>query len=126
MKNPYVNYYVNQAGTGNVSFSGVRYQRGNGFLGRWFGKALTKLLPVLKYVGKQGLKTAINVGSDVLAGETLKESGSKRIKETAKEVLEDGVKKIESLQSGSGKRSKTRNQNLKQKSKKKPKKVKLF
>ncbi len=68
MTNEYIDYYLNQSGTGISGFSGLRYQKG---LMESFFKFIR---PVLAYFTKQGIKTAANIGSDLLEGESLKTS----------------------------------------------------
>jgi len=45
--NPYINYYVNQAGSGIGGFQGVRFQRGQGWFGNLFKNAILPLLNIL-------------------------------------------------------------------------------
>ena|SRR5882757_4008774 len=85
MDNPYSEYYIKQAGSGISVYSGHRYQSGNGF----FGKILKYLKPALKYIGRKGLNTMTNIGSDFLNGENIVEAGQKQLVNTAKDVLTD-------------------------------------
>jgi hypothetical protein len=71
--NPYLNYYVSQAGSGigNV-YSGVSYQRGFGigsFLGGLFRTAIPLLSRAGKYLGSELLKTTGHIVTDI-AGNT--------------------------------------------------------
>jgi hypothetical protein len=61
MTNEYVEYYLNQSGSGVSGFSGLRYQKGNSWKG--FFKFIR---PVLAYFTKQGIKTAAIIGADLL------------------------------------------------------------
>jgi len=97
--NPYVDYYANQAGSGIAGFSGLKFQRGNGFFLRLFNK----IKPALTYIAKKGLNTATNIGQDLLEGESLKKSAKKRLKETGKVVAKDTFDSL-NVQKGSGKR----------------------
>src|SRR5256885_13950463 len=103
-------YYVNQAGSGIGGFAGVRYQRGDGFLGRlWTGgilpiikKALPLFSDIGKQVGKRALSTGLDIAQDVLDEEdvnmaTLKESAKKRLKQGAKAAGKDTIAHIRSL-----------------------------
>lgn len=103
-------YYVNQAGSGISGFAGVRYQRGDGFLGRlWTGgilpiikKALPLFSDIGKQVGKRALSTGLDIAQDVLDEEdinmaTIKESAKKRLKQGAKAAGKDTIAHIRSL-----------------------------
>src|SRR6266699_2956783 len=105
MSNPYLNYYVTQAGDGLSFFSGSRYQRGRGigsFLARLFR---TALLPAIKstgkYLGKQALHTGVDIAQDVLGGAPLKEATLARISDAGDRVIGAAKKK---LQTGSGRK----------------------
>jgi hypothetical protein len=120
----YVDYYVNQAGSGIAAYSGTRYQKGNGF----FGRIITSLIPVLKSAGKffakKALKTGVNIGSDLLGGENFKISVKKRLKSTGLELAEDALDRIRNMkQSGEG--MKRRKKSQKNNSKKVSRKRKL-
>lgn len=100
--NPYTNYYVNQAGSGLTGFSGIRYQHGHGFFGKFFS---TALLPVLKYFGKQALGTGVNVAEDLLDGKNFKDSMKTRAIETCKNVTRAAINRGRSyIQKETGKR----------------------
>ena len=89
----YIDHYTDIArrghyGFGISGFSGVnRYQRGHGFFGNIFRKAITHLVPTLKFIGKHALNTGANIASDVLVNK-------RNLKEAAKEHLEVGVKEL--------------------------------
>jgi len=102
--NPYIDYYVNQSGSGIRGFSGIRYQRGSGWFSRLFSSAI---LPALKYLGKQSMKTGLNVAEDVLEGKNFKKAIKARTIETGKETAQKGIQKGKDyLQRGRGKRRK--------------------
>src|SRR5437870_11061690 len=103
-------YYVNQAGSGISGFAGIRYQRGDGFLGRlWSGgilpiikKALPLFSDIGKQVGKRALSTGLDIAQDVLDEEdvnmaTIKESAKKRLKQGATAAGKDTIAHIRSL-----------------------------
>ena len=74
-KKLYEEYYLNQTGRGMATFAGARYQRGHG-LGNML-RSLTKFaLPFLKKgakaVGKQAMKTGMNIAQDVMLGQNIK------------------------------------------------------
>lgn len=110
-----VEYYLNQAGTGFAPFSGlryqkgngfspytgVRYQRGNGFLGRLW-KGIT--LPLLKYIGRQGIEAAGNIVREVSENPSdVKDVIKKEAKRLAGKAIEDGGKRLSTyVQTGKG------------------------
>ena len=90
--NPYIQYYANQAGNGLGSFEGIRYQRGKGF----FGSMLKNVgIPLLKYLGKQVLRTGVDVAGDVISGEPIKEALKTRSKTKIQEIAGDAAKRAE-------------------------------
>ena len=100
-KMDYNNYYTQQAKENIPIFRGSTYQRGHGFgdvfkkLFRWIVpivKANAK--PIVKRVGRAAVKTAVNIASDALDGQDIKESAKKRIIETINKKSEqtgDGI-----------------------------------
>lgn len=100
-------YYSHQAGSGysdiNV-YRGIPYQHGTG-IGRLFAKFA---LPIAKYLGRQLLKTGVEVGGDVLSDQPLKKSLKARAKERAKAVAKDTFMKAGQLLEGSGRRRRKR------------------
>jgi len=100
--NPYINYYVNQAGSGIGGFQGVRFQRGQGWFGNLFKNAI---LPLLKYIGPKIIKTGASVATDAIAGENVLQSLKTHGKATAKDIAGDvGERAARFVQTGSGKR----------------------
>ena len=91
-------YYTRQAGTGIAGYSGVRYQKGNGFFGRLITGAV---LPVLRYLGRQALKTGANVAQDVLDGQEFNKAVKTNLNTSAREVAYEGVRKLKEM-TGSG------------------------
>jgi hypothetical protein len=100
MENPYMSYYVDQAGSGYAAYSGARYQNGNGFL----GKILKKFKPALRYIGRQGLKTVSSIGRDLLNGENFIESAKANFTNTGKNILSDAIDRADKYveQNGNG------------------------
>jgi hypothetical protein len=88
--NPYAQYYVNQAGTGIGSFEGIRFQRGNGFFGSIFKNTA---LPLLSYLGKQFLRTGVDVAGDVINGEPIKEALKIRSKRKLRDIAGDAARR---------------------------------
>jgi len=102
MSNSYINYYLNQAGSGLSAFEGVRYQRGNGFFGRLLSGAI---LPALRFLGRKALSTGVDVGMDALEGNNIKESIKRRSKKAAKDVASAALNRAQRyVQTGRGKR----------------------
>ena len=79
-------YYVQQVGNGG-SFSGARSQIGSGF-GSFFSGLFRKAAPYLKRIGSQVLRSGARLASDVLGGESLKESARMRAREGINEYLD--------------------------------------
>uniref|UniRef100_A0A158P4R4 Uncharacterized protein n=1 Tax=Tetranychus urticae TaxID=32264 RepID=A0A158P4R4_TETUR len=99
----FTSHYRTQAGQGfediNV-FRGQPYQRGYG-IGSFFKRYG---IPVLKFFGKELLKTGMNVGQDVLDNKNIKQSLVDRGKEGIRTAAKRGLMEIsqEFDQSGSG------------------------
>jgi len=104
--NPYINYYVNQAGSGIGGFQGVRFQGGQGFFGNVFKSAI---LPLLRYFGKQALTTGVDVAKDALSGENVLDSIKTRGKRTMKNIASDAAARATRYaQTGTGRRGRKR------------------
>lgn len=88
--NPYETYYLNQAGSGMATYTGVRYQKRNGFFGRLISGFA---MPLLKYFGKRGLEAAGNVVSEIKQNPDMKMKDI--LKSTAKrslsQITDDGA-----------------------------------
>lgn len=87
----YENYYLNQAGGGNLSFfAGPRYQKGSG-LGQIFSGLIRGALPLLKSGGKalarSALKTGTQIASDILEGDRVSEAVKRRTGEAVGEFV---------------------------------------
>lgn len=101
-------YYMQQSGSGMAAYSGVRYQRGFGFMGRlWRGAFLPIIQKVLPYLGKTALNTGIDIVNDLSSGENFKESVKRRVKETGENIEQKAMAKIRQM-TGSGKRRRRR------------------
>ena len=116
----YESYYKNQIE--NPVFKGAIYQRGHGF-GDVFKKFFRWIVPIVKQhagpiastVGKEALKSAINIANDSLEGKNFTTSSKERFKES----LNNLSNKI-----GSGKKRKRKTKILTLRPKKVYKKVK--
>jgi len=85
--------HVIKRGRGHVGhgvFVVRRYQQGHGFFGKIIKGAV---FPLLKYLGKQGIKTAYAIGEDAARNpkRTLKDIAKRQLLKTAINSAEDGV-----------------------------------
>ena len=78
-----------QLGHGLTGFEGLRFQKGHGL----WANILKFVKPAIRWIGKRLFEAGTGVASDVLAGETIKESASKRLKATAKQVVDKTAEK---------------------------------
>ena len=108
------NHYQHQAGKGfsDISvFQGVPYQRGYGIgsVFRSFG------IPLLKFLGKQLVKTGVNIGTDYLSGRNFVPSVKDNAKKGIRTAASEGLDKLRNIidQSGSGIRKRKRRKVLK-------------
>ena len=101
-------YYQNQAG-GALSdiniFRGVPYQRGYGIgsIFKRFG------IPLLKFLGRNILKTGMAIGADVLANGNIKDIVKTRAKQGVKSTVKEGLAKASQMvdQVGTGRKRKS-------------------
>lgn len=120
----FTSHFKQQAGKGFddiTIYRGQPYQRGYGF-----GSIFRRIgIPILKFFGKELLKTGINVGKDVLDDKKFKEALKTRGKEGIRSAAKRGLSEIESAfdQQGSGFKSKKKKITRKRKQKKKKQKV---
>ena len=95
-KNIFEDYYTRQAGHGLPVFMGNRYQRGHG-LGNILGGLARMVVPVLKRGGqtllKEGLRTGADILGDVVAGESVKTSAKRRVKQTGSRLLNEALRR---------------------------------
>jgi hypothetical protein len=104
--NPYINYYVNQAGGGINGFQGVRFQKGKGFFGDLFRDSI---MPILRYLGKKAMDTGSGIFNDAVKGENILLSTKNRLKRTARDIAGDiGERATRYAQTGTGRRRKRR------------------
>lgn len=105
MENPYTQYYMNQAGSGIVSYSGHRYQSGKGF-----GKILKKLAPALKYIASKGWEAIRGIGGDIISGKHISDAGKNQLIRSAESILTDARDKVGEIkkQKGLGRKRKKR------------------
>ena len=89
-KKLYEEYYLNQTGRGMAAFTGARYQRGHG-LGNML-RSLTKFaLPFLKKgakaVGKQAMRTGMNIAQEVMLGQNIKKAAKRHLSQGLTELV---------------------------------------
>src|SRR5258708_3861897 len=88
--NPYSSYYINQACSGLPGFQGIRFQRGHGFFGRLFSNTLLPFFKeLLPAIGKRALPSGISLAQDIMAGENVKQSSLKRLREAGQNVADE-------------------------------------
>lgn len=114
----YQNCFDQQIGSGNAISSGINrvyvgsmYQRGHGigkFLGGLFRKAVPLLSRGAKAVGREAMRTGLNVLSDVAHAVHLKESVRKRVKESGGNLKRKVEEKFDTYMEGDGYNSKRR------------------
>lgn len=83
----YEDYYLNQSGNGMPIFQGARTQRGHGLgsvLSGLFRSAWPMIQTGAKALGKQVLKTGMQIAGDVVDGQNFKDATMKRIPEGIK------------------------------------------
>ena len=76
----YEQYYADQCGNGMNVFHGARGQRGHG-VGSVLSGLFRSALPMIKNIGKQALQTGLNVATDVVQGNSFKDSLRKHVPE---------------------------------------------
>ena len=90
----YHDYYLNQAGRGYPVYAGTRYQRGHG-LGSICGSLFKSAVPLLKRgaktLGREALKTGLNLASDVMEGQNVTQAAKSRLKSTGQKLLQKAM-----------------------------------
>lgn len=97
-------YYTNQAGSGIATFTGQRYQKGHGMLGRFFtGSVMPLLKKVLPFLGKQALSVGADFANEWNKGGNFKKAASKSLKRGGLSMAEQALSKFKDLaQEGEG------------------------
>ena len=90
----YHEYYLNQVGRGYPVYVGTRYQRGHG-LRSIFGSLFKSAVPLLKIgaktLGREALKTGLNLASDVMEGQNVTQAVKSRLKSTGQNLLQKAM-----------------------------------
>ena len=97
----YNQYYLKQVGSGISVYSGSRYQKGNGLL----GKIMKYLKPALKYISRQGLTATSELTKNLASGKSLRDAAQSQLYSTGESIMKDGLEKI-AKQKGGGVRRK--------------------
>lgn len=109
-------HYVQQTGNGLNFYRGEALQKGYGF-GSFFRTLFRAAVPLLKSgassVGKEILRSGLNVMSDVSQGNNFKESARKHIKAAGHVLTDKATKKIKNMIGSGHKKRNKRKSNLK-------------
>ena len=96
--NAYEKYYLNQVGGALPVFAGARIQKGHG-LGSMFRSLVRMAAPLLvkgaKAVGKQVLRSGVQVMNDVASGHNFRDSFKKHGRAGAHTLARKGIRKIQ-------------------------------
>lgn len=111
MNDPYVSYYLRQAGSGvGPIFKGSPLQRGHG-IGSFLSQIFRSVFPLLKSgakaVGKEALNAGFGVLRDSIDRKPLHESVKARMREAGGSLMTKAERKIDSMK-GSGYKCKKR------------------
>lgn len=104
-------YYTNQAGNGLPYYKGVSLQRGSG-LGGIFRSMFRMVLPLFKSgakaVGKQALRTGVDIANDYIQGKDLKNASKQRMKEATKILTDKAADKVKNMVGGHKRKRKSK------------------
>lgn len=108
----YEEYFNTQVGCGYSGgvgrvYMGSPYQRGHGGIGSFLAGIFRRVLPLLtrgaKAVGKEALRSGMNIVSDVTMKNTpIKESFRKRVRQSGEILKRKAEEKLDNLMEGSG------------------------
>ena len=107
----YDEYFNNQIGCGYSTGIGRvyigSYQRGHGGVGRFLAGLFRRVLPLLKSgaktLGKEAVRTGINVVNDVTTqNKPISEAFQNRIRESARNLKRKAEEKLDKMMQGSG------------------------
>lgn len=92
-------------GVGRV-FVGAPFQRGHGGIGSFLTGVFRRVLPLLtrgaRTIGKEALRTGMNIMSDVSANTPIRDSFRNRMRESGEKLKRKAEEKIDKLMEGSG------------------------
>jgi hypothetical protein len=103
--NPYVNYYVNQAGKGvGPVFTGAHHQHGHG-IGNFLSSLFRAVFPLVKSgakaIGKEAMDAGFGMLRDTINRKPLKQSMKERMRSAGDHLMTKAEQKIDEMQ-GSG------------------------
>lgn len=106
VNDPYLAYYRQQLGGGvSVVYKGSPYQRGHG-IGRFLGGLFRTITPLLssgvKTMGKEAIKSSVNVLKDVISSVPPEQAISSGVKMFTSNLKRKADDKIDRVMSGSG------------------------
>lgn len=93
----YENHYLQQVGNGLPVFRGARVQKGHGLgnvLGGLFRSAMPLLKKGVKSLGKEALRTGVEIAGDVLDGRSIKQAAKTRTLAAGKRVANRAASSI--------------------------------
>ncbi|CAB0043051.1 unnamed protein product [Trichogramma brassicae] len=101
-----IQYGRGGGGVGSI-YAGSRYQRGHGGIGCFLAGLFRLVLPVLqtgvKFLGKEALRTGLNIANDVSSENIpFKESLQSRVRETGNSLKRRAEEKLDKMMAGSG------------------------
>ena len=95
------NFYEEQAGSGIAYYSGNQFQKGSGFLGRFFKGTIFPLIKrALPYITGVALDSAGDIAKRVREGESLKSAARTTLKRTAGAIAEDSARSFKRKMTG--------------------------
>lgn len=98
-------YYEQQAGTGIATYAGLRFQKGHGFLGRFFKGILFPLVKkALPHLASAAITSAGDIAADMKTGRNFKSAAKKSLKRNVINLAEKGLTELK----GSGRKKKKR------------------
>ena len=101
-------FYESQSGSGIASYGGVRYQKGHGFLGRFFkGTMMPLFKKALPYLGGLALESAGDIAQSVREGESFKQASKNTMKRKGLTLADKGLQELRKM-AGEGKRRRRR------------------
>ena len=97
---------IYDGGVGRI-YIGAPYQRGHGGIGSFLAGIFRRVLPIFsrgaKAVGKEGMRAAMNIMSDVTTQNTpIRESFRTRLRESGDNLKRKAEEKLDKLMEGSG------------------------
>jgi hypothetical protein len=110
MTDPFVEYYLNQAGSGiGPVFRGAMYQRGHG-IGSWLSGLFRSVFPLFKSgaktIGQEALNAGFGLLRDTINQKPLKASLKERMREVGNNLMSKADDRIDAMHGSGYKRRK--------------------